>query len=229
MKCNDAVAALVQSIENGTPLSDEQRDHLQVCDRCSTLLASARELQTIVASNPGEAATEVPALEAPLDAAQREVRHASRRKTLSIAFAVLVAIVVPLGIYLLLSGSWPSSFGRLGGPEIVLISIAMLIVAVPAIAIAWLVRASRRSAQPIYKRLKPGRQLSGVCLGLAERFNANVTIVRLVFLVALFADGLGFWLYVLLDLAMPIHPADREHLLRFRIQRWMERRQMEKM
>lgn len=100
-----------------------------------------------------------------------------------------------------------------------------MIVAIPAAAIVWLVRASRRSAAPLYKRLKPGRQLSGVCLGLSERFNVNVTIVRLVFLVAFFADGLGFWLYVLLDLAMPVHPSDREHLLRFRVRRWMERRQ----
>lgn len=228
MNCNDAVAALVQSIESGTPLSDAQREHLRTCERCSTLLASAKDLQTLVESDAAEVATEAPGLEAPLDAAQREVLHASRQRTVSIAVAALVAIVAPVALYLVFSGAWSPTFGRLGATELVLIPIAMLVVLVPAALIVWLVRASRLSAAPIYKRLKPGRQLSGVCLGLAERFNVNVTIVRLVFLVAFFADGLGFWLYILLDLAMPIHPADREHLLRFRIKRWMERRQAAK-
>ncbi len=30
--------------------------------------------------------------------------------------------------------------------------------------------------------------------------------------------------YVVLELAMPVHPEDRQHLLRFRLRRWFARR-----
>lgn len=222
MTCNDAVAALVESIENGTPLSDENREHLRECDRCGALLASAKELQTLMSADTAE----VPAIEAPVEAAQREVVHASRKKVFLVAAAALLVIVSAATVILsaYFSGGQSRTLWGLGDAEVVLLFGVLLLVGVPAVAIVWLVRASRHSTAPLYKRLKPGRQLSGVCLGLAERFNLNVTIVRLAFLVGFFFDGLGFWLYILLDLAMPVHPADREHLLRFRIQRWMDRR-----
>jgi hypothetical protein len=51
-----------------------------------------------------------------------------------------------------------------------------------------------------------------------------VRLIRLGFFALLFADGAGFWLYILLDLAMPVHPDDRQHLLRFRLKRWWSRR-----
>lgn len=222
MNCNEAVAALVKSIENGTPLSDEQREHLRSCERCSTLLTSAKDLQALVESDPAEA----PQVDASLDAAQREAVRTSRRRVFVLAAAALLMIATAATIYLALSRG-RAHFG-LGVPELILLAIVLTVVAVPAVAIVWLVRASRHSTAPIYKRLKPGRQLSGVCLGLAERFNLNVTLVRLVFLVAFFADGLGFWIYILLDLAMPVHPADREHLLRFRFKRWLDGRQSER-
>jgi phage shock protein PspC (stress-responsive transcriptional regulator) len=91
----------------------------------------------------------------------------------------------------------------------------------PFLLILLLARAARTAEKRWYKRLKPGRQLSGVCLGLAERFGWNVTIVRLVFLVALFFDGLGLWVYLVLELAMPVHPDDRQYMLRFRLRRWL--------
>jgi hypothetical protein len=30
----------------------------------------------------------------------------------------------------------------------------------------------------------------------------------------------GLWIYILVMLAMPVHPEDRPHLLRFRLARW---------
>lgn len=39
-----------------------------------------------------------------------------------------------------------------------------------------------------------------------------------------FVNGIGIWLYILLDLAMPVHPADRQYLLRFKLRRMWQRR-----
>lgn len=75
----------------------------------------------------------------------------------------------------------------------------------------------RRSGR-IYKRLE-GRELSGVCRGLSEKFGVSVTALRLLFFVLMFVKGAGLVMYVLLDLALPIHPADRARLWRFRISR----------
>lgn len=71
-----------------------------------------------------------------------------------------------------------------------------------------------------YKRLRKGRMLSGVCLGIAERTSVPVGIIRLVFLVLVFARLSGVLLYVVLDLLMRVHPDDRATLLRFRLRRW---------
>jgi hypothetical protein len=51
MNCNDAVAALVASLENGTPMSDEQRAHIRDCTRCRELLDSAKQFQTLLGGN----------------------------------------------------------------------------------------------------------------------------------------------------------------------------------
>jgi hypothetical protein len=50
-----------------------------------------------------------------------------------------------------------------------------------------------------------------------------VRLLRVIFVVLLFFDGAGFWIYLLLDLAMPVHPDERQHLLRFRLRRWWRR------
>jgi phage shock protein PspC (stress-responsive transcriptional regulator)/predicted anti-sigma-YlaC factor YlaD len=76
-----------------------------------------------------------------------------------------------------------------------------------------------------YKRLRDGRVLSGVLLGLAEKLALRPSIIRLLFLSLLLALGFpAVALYILLDLSMQVHPDDRAGLLRFRIQRWMRKR-----
>jgi phage shock protein PspC (stress-responsive transcriptional regulator) len=47
------------------------------------------------------------------------------------------------------------------------------------------------------------RMIGGVCSGLAEYFNIEVTIVRVIFVLAVFASGAGLLLYLLLWLFMP--------------------------
>jgi phage shock protein PspC (stress-responsive transcriptional regulator) len=217
MNCNEAVAALVASLESGAPMSAEQREHIRTCERCRELLDSAKQFQTLLGGN----GIQPPAVDAATAAAEEEVRRAKIRRTLGIAFAIAVVAWVGLSMLLIRAGEVAPVEGFLvvGAG----IGIAFLMIA-PLLLLVLLARAARTAEKRWYKRLGPGRQLSGVCLGLAERFRWNVTIVRLAFLLALFFHGLGFWVYVVLDLAMPVHPDDRQYLLRFRMRRWFARR-----
>lgn len=47
------------------------------------------------------------------------------------------------------------------------------------------------------------RMIGGVCSGLAEYFNFDVAIVRVLFVVLVFASGAGILLYLVLWLLMP--------------------------
>lgn len=45
--------------------------------------------------------------------------------------------------------------------------------------------------------------LGGVCSGLADFFNLDVALVRLIFVIALLFASFGFWLYILLWIFIP--------------------------
>jgi phage shock protein C len=217
MNCNEAVAALVASLESGVAMSAEQREHIRTCERCRELLDSAKQFQTLLGGN----GIEPPAVDAAAVAAEQEVRRAKTRRTLGLAFAI--GAIAWVGLWLLLfrvGGLAPAEAFMVAGAGIGIVFLFIL----PLLLLLVLARTARTSEKRWYKRLRPGRQLSGVCLGLAERFNWDVTVVRLLFVVALFFHGLGAWVYVVLDLAMPVHPDDRQHLLRFRLRRWFARR-----
>ncbi|XJS10342.1 PspC domain-containing protein [Aerococcaceae bacterium WGS1372] len=47
------------------------------------------------------------------------------------------------------------------------------------------------------------KQIMGVCGGLAEFFNIDSTIVRVIFFVLLMAGSSGFWLYFILGFILP--------------------------
>lgn len=47
------------------------------------------------------------------------------------------------------------------------------------------------------------KHIMGVCGGLAEFFNIDPTIVRVIFVVLLMAGSSGFWLYIVLGLVLP--------------------------
>lgn len=54
------------------------------------------------------------------------------------------------------------------------------------------------------KRLVKGeKKLFGVCSGLANYFDMDPTVMRILFLVAFFMFGTGALLYVILAIAMP--------------------------
>ena len=45
--------------------------------------------------------------------------------------------------------------------------------------------------------------LAGVCSGIAETFDIDITIVRLISIILLFAYGSSFWIYIILAFIMP--------------------------
>lgn len=218
MNCNDAVAALVSSMESGGTLSEEQREHIRSCDRCRELLDSAKQFQSLLAGN----GIQEPKADATIAAAEEEVfrkRYWSALKTIAGIFLLFV-VVTATGVIRL---------GHADPGRIILIAAAVYVVWVVIIALvlllfSYMLRSTRAGKPRLYKRLGAGRMLSGVCLGIAEVTNLDVRLLRLLFVVLLFFEGVGFWLYLLLDLAMPVHPDDRQHLLRFRMRRWWQRR-----
>jgi phage shock protein PspC (stress-responsive transcriptional regulator) len=69
-----------------------------------------------------------------------------------------------------------------------------------------------------------GRQLQGVCAGLAEHYGLSVWSVRLGFLaLAVVGTWQAYALYLFLGLAMPWGEGERRDWLRFRIARWFGR------
>ncbi len=51
------------------------------------------------------------------------------------------------------------------------------------------------------------KKIAGVCAGLADYFDLDPTIVRVVWLLAFFCAGTGFLIYVILWIALPLAPA----------------------
>ena len=57
------------------------------------------------------------------------------------------------------------------------------------------------------------RQIAGVCAGIANYLDLDVTVVRILFLVALLLGTLGFWVYIIVWIVAPtdytIKPIDK--------------------
>jgi len=67
---------------------------------------------------------------------------------------------------------------------------------------------------PVTKKLyrdADNKVLGGVCGGLAAFFNIEIMLVRLLFIVALMAGSIGFWVYIILWIIVPkaITPAQK--------------------
>ena len=217
MNCKEAVAALVASLESGKEMTEEQREHIRTCTRCRELLDSAKQFETLLEGN----GIETPALDPVVSTAEQEVRRRRERRAIGVCIGILLILGAAAVWMLIASGEAPpgEAFAVVAGA----LGIALLMLT-PIFIIFYVVRRSVGGKARLYKRLGKGRQLSGVCLGLAEATKLNVTAIRAAFLVLLFFDGAGFWLYLILDLAMPVHPEDRQHLWRFKVRRWMQRR-----
>lgn len=47
------------------------------------------------------------------------------------------------------------------------------------------------------------KQVMGVCGGLGEYLNVDPTIIRVIFLILLFAGSSGFWIYIFMGVILP--------------------------
>ena len=57
-------------------------------------------------------------------------------------------------------------------------------------------------------RSRSEEMIAGVCGGLADYLNVDPTVIRLVFLLLLFAGGGGLFIYLILWVIMPLEPVE---------------------
>ena len=211
MNCHEAIDELMRSIDANAPTSEEARAHLHDCQRCRALLTSVSE------QIPAEDAAVENSAKAAEGAVAQERRKLRMKRTIAICVAVIVfglLMLIPL-----------SGHTRLGYPEIVLIAAVGVFIAIiagaPVLLLFSLVASAKTPGgeRRLYKRLGPGRWLEGVCLGIAEAMGWSVTLVRIAFILAFWFKGVGLLAYIVCAFAMPVHPADRQYLLRFKIAR----------
>jgi phage shock protein C len=64
-------------------------------------------------------------------------------------------------------------------------------------------------AAPAKRLMRSSRdkKIGGVCAGLADYFDLDPTLVRIVWLLAVFFAGTGFLVYIILWIALPLAPA----------------------
>jgi phage shock protein PspC (stress-responsive transcriptional regulator) len=179
--------------------------------------AARREIADL--ENEGEASPDDPALQEQARAATTAAVEAGRAVQRDLA-RWRAALILGVGIAGVAVGTRLMDLAGADSWSRALLAWILLGLSMAAAGLV-LLRVPSRFA--IYKRLRPGYQLSGVCLGLADKTGIPVDILRLVFFVLAIVNGVGIWIYVLLDLLMPIHPEDRRHLLRFRVLRWWRR------
>ncbi len=56
-------------------------------------------------------------------------------------------------------------------------------------------------------RSSSDKKIGGVCAGLADYFDLDPTIVRIIWLLAVFFAGTGFLVYIVLWIALPLAPS----------------------
>ena len=57
-------------------------------------------------------------------------------------------------------------------------------------------------AKKLY-RSRTDRKIWGICSGIAEYFDIDPTIVRVIFLASIFCGTLGIWVYLIMRLLVP--------------------------
>ena len=55
----------------------------------------------------------------------------------------------------------------------------------------------------ILKRSRNNRVIAGVCAGMADYFNIDIALMRVLFVVAAMCGSFGFWMYVILWIVVP--------------------------
>jgi phage shock protein C len=55
-------------------------------------------------------------------------------------------------------------------------------------------------------RIPANGMLGGLCVGLGEYLNLDVTIVRLIFILLFLTGSAGFWIYLIMWIIVPVKP-----------------------
>lgn len=211
--CDTFQDRLTTALLDGSSLPAET---IAIGRRCPTCAAVLRDV--VRATEPDEA------LEPPPQVAARAIARGQRwarrawaiakvvNGTLSVVLVALWLFVVELAFKLRV----PSP-GDAPRATVVISTVVVL----GYLALHGRMRAGERDV--LYARW-PGRQLQGLCVGIAEYFRVPIWLVRTVF-VGLFLAGLGGGtIYFLLSFLVSFHPDDRRYQRWFRIQRWWRRR-----
>jgi phage shock protein C len=62
-------------------------------------------------------------------------------------------------------------------------------------------------------RSRKDRKIWGICGGLARYFNIDPTLVRILFVISLFFGTLGFWIYLVMAIIVPLEPQQNESII----------------
>lgn len=63
--------------------------------------------------------------------------------------------------------------------------------------------------EKLYRSVRE-KMIGGVCGGLADYFNVDVTLVRLIVLIAVFAGGVGLLAYLAAWIIIPVDPSEQD-------------------
>jgi phage shock protein PspC (stress-responsive transcriptional regulator) len=218
--CGESLAALRSFLDGGTAPAPAHVAHWRECADCRDVVsATRRKLAELALEDEGEIS--------PDDRALQERARAATTAAVGVGRAVQRGFARWRAVLILAVGTAGAAIGARvmdeSGADAWPRAVLALILLGLSVAAAGFVLMRAPSRFELYKRLRPGYQLSGVCLGLADKTGIPVGILRLVFFVLALVSGAGIWIYVVLDLSMPVHPEDRKYLLRFRVLRWWRR------
>jgi phage shock protein PspC (stress-responsive transcriptional regulator) len=207
--CKKSMAALLDHLENGAELQAGAEAELRHCTACSEVLRRAHRLGGLLEMPETE-------MREPGDhdhVAAAVVSEVSRRRRSRLFWSAFAIVVASVGY-----GLFTATHATLHHPTAVGLLLS-LIFAGPMLLLMVSIRSA--SGGKVFKRLE-GRQVSGVCRGLSEALMVPAWILRTAFVGFVYMNGAGLLIYLLLDFVLPIHPADRAKLLRFRFARWWE-------
>ncbi len=213
--CSRTAGQLTRYLTEGGELPAETIEHVRHCGACGETLQRAQSLGELLDRTDDELPT--PALNVALPpAVTGEVFAAVRRRRL--LRATLAISIVVIGLM-----TWYLTVDAMHVRDRYLVWSGLMILFTGPLVLAAMTAGLDAGPSRFYKRLR-GRQLSGICQGLSEVYRIPVWILRMAFVGLCFFRGSGLILYLLLDVLLPIHPDDREQMLRFRIARWWKGR-----
>lgn len=210
--CSSTLSEVLSYAERGAAPPEHLQSHIAECSECRRVLAALRELEVDLedaGTEPDPALLHRASAECEKVAARTDFRRQLLKLFVSFLLVAVVAALIFLGV------AEPQARPMVG----IIFLVAAPLFVITAVLLA-LYRSINAPGQRLYKRLGPGRQVSGVALGLAEALKVPVWLPRVLFVLLTFFDGIGILIYIVLALMMKVHPEDRQYLLRFRVARW---------